>query len=46
MLYLKEMLQSIRIIGYLKDLISNWPAFNFGNTGVTGLVTLFLTAGM
>ena len=24
MLYLKEMLQSIRIIGLLKDLISNW----------------------
>ena len=33
MLYLKKMLQSMRIIGLLKDLISNWklsigPIFN------------------
>ena len=34
MMYLKKMLQSMRIIGLLKDLIS------ISNTGVTGRVTL------
>ena len=46
MLYLKKMLQSMRIIGLLKDLISNWLLIICFNTGVTGRVTLFLTTAM